>query len=123
MKEKVRELYKEQIPNMIPEFDDKILPPAAWPPVLKNGNLESPEVFTVAIAKQPLIWTNDQDVLLQDIYKTFHQNPQEYPGDSSREENDWVVQRENKRTIDKSLHGKRVGDTPKQVQTTDEQGI
>ena len=33
-----------------------------------------------------------------------------------------MVQRENKRTIDKSLHGKRVGDTLKQVQTTDKQG-
>ncbi len=77
-------------------------------------------MFKVAIAKQPLFWTNDQDVSY--IYKTFHQNPWDYPGDSSREENDWVVQRENKRTIDKSLHGKRVGDAPKQVQTTNEQG-
>ncbi len=96
LKERIRQLYEDQILNMITEFNDKVIPPGARPPTLKNGHFISPEVFKVAVARQPLIWDNNVEVSMTDIYKAFNKNPRELEDETSEEnQNDWIERKEN----------------------------
>ena len=115
LRERIRTMLEVEIPALVPRFMDQNIPPAVRPIISKKGHLTSPEVHKMAVARQPLIWMDDQTVSIMDVYKAFHDNRKDYPINQTLRDNDWA-KKNNKKTIDLQLPNHRYQDTPVIVQ-------